>query len=520
MRKLLSFFLLLFSANAVYAADYIDKKEAETGKMSKCEVVNGSNFSGGKAVRITDEKASLTVSLSVTERKRYKVFVAGSGIGGEKYVNCSVDGNKSQFKVNGYKEVEVGTFILNEGANDIIIMPSWTWFDIDYVCVREDDVHIEFNIADAPVDANATAAAREMYTFLHENFGTKTVSGMMTGEMLFGTTDICKHKDMQAVYNASGKYPALVGFDFMNTTGKSENDSWMKDYSNTAFTLAKDTYRKGGLPAFTWHWRDPSRATDAFYSDQSSVKISSALNSDGSWNTSSSLYKNIIKDIDKIADHFLQMQDEGMACLFRPLHEADGKWFWWGREGAENFRKLYQLVYNEMVNVKGVHNVLWIWNASPDNPEWNPGNEFYDIVSADIYNDAYDYSSCYPSFDKLKVITEGKKIITLSENGPIPDIQREVDDEAVWSWWMPWYNTWNGGFVYKTSNAEWKACMTDSRVITLEDLSGGWGSETSISNCDADAISAKAVYNLSGQKVKSATQPGIYIVNGKKVLQF
>lgn len=519
MLRLISIHLMLLFTIMANAADIIGKAEAETGIMNKCDIVTGSNFSGGKAVRITDEKASLTVSLNVTERKRYKVFVAGNGIGGEKYIRCSVDGNKCEFTINNYREVEVGTFILNEGANDITITPSWTWFDIDYVCIRENDVHIDFDIAGDPVDANATPAARRMYAFLQKNFGKKTISGMMTGEMLFGTTDICKHKDMQAVYNASGKYPALVGFDFMNTTGKDENNSWMKDYSNTAFTLAKDTYRKGGLPAFTWHWRDPSRSTDAFYTDQSSVRISSALNSDGTWNTSSSLYKNIIKDIDKIADHFLQMQNEGMACLFRPLHEADGGWFWWGREGAENFRKLYHLVYDEMVNVKGVHNVIWIWNASPNRPEWNPGDEYYDIVSADIYNGDFDHSSCYPTFDKLKEITNGKKIIALSENGPIPDIQREVNDDAVWSWWMPWYNTWNGNYVSKTSNAEWKSCMSDPCVITLEDLSGGWDTQTAITHHPSPTTHhPTAIYSISGQRIASATHPGIYIANGKKLL--
>ena len=27
-------------------------------------------------------------------------------------------------------------------------------------------------------------------------------------------------------------------------------------------------------------------------------------------------------------------------CLFRPLHEASGGWFWWGREGAAGCVKL------------------------------------------------------------------------------------------------------------------------------------------------------------------------------------
>ena len=104
-----------------------------------------------------------------------------------------------------------------------------------------------------------------MYGFLLENFGKRTISGIMTGEMGSSNTDVKKHADVQAVYSASGKYPALIGFDFMNATGKSESTSWNKDYTRSSMNLAKDTYRKGGFPAFTWHWRDPSRNTDAFY---------------------------------------------------------------------------------------------------------------------------------------------------------------------------------------------------------------------------------------------------------------
>lgn len=138
-----------------------------------------------------------------------------------------------------------------------------------------------------------------------------------------------------------------------------------------------------------------------------------------------------------------------------------------GREGAEPFRKLYRLIYHEMVSVKGVHNVIWVWNADDADNDWDPGSEYYDVVSADIYNKNFDYSSSHATFESLKRLTAGKKIIALSENGPIPDIDREVEDGAVWSWWMPWYNTWGGNFVGKTSPEEWKKCMNDNRVITL-----------------------------------------------------
>jgi hypothetical protein len=245
------------------------------------------------------------------------------------------------------------------------------------------------------------------------------------------------------------------------------------------------------------------------------MKISNALKTDGSWNTSSTLYQNIIKDIDAIADHFLTLQNAGVACIFRPLHESSGGWFWWGREGAEPFKKLYHLLYDEMVNVKGVHNVIWVWNAGEYDQDWNPGETYYDVVSADIYNKAYDYSSNYVLFDKLKVLTGGKKILALSENGPIPDIDKEFDEEAVWSWWMPWYHTWGGGYVNQTSKEEWTKCMNDERVVTLEDLSAGWDAYTDIKIRKVECQNSQAIYDLQGRQLSEIPRKGLYIRGGK-----
>ena len=245
------------------------------------------------------------------------------------------------------------------------------------------------------------------------------------------------------------------------------------------------------------------------------------MNADGSWNTSSELYKNIVKDIHTVADYFLDLQNEGMACIFRPLHEASGGWFWWGTDGGANYAKLYQLIVSEMVNVKGVHNVIWVWNpCKVDDADWNPGETYYDVVSIDIYNNDFDYSSNYPAFDQLKTLTAGKKLIALSENGPIPDIDKEFAEDAVWSWWMPWYQTWNGNFVDKTSKEEWTKCMSDDRVITLVDRSAGWGTSTAIQellilNSQLSTLNG-AIYDLQGRRLSEIPSKGLYIQNGKK----
>ena len=117
----------------------------------------------------------------------------------------------------------------------------------------------------------------------------------------------------------------------------------------------------------------------------------------------------------------------------------------------------------------------------------------------------------------MQKLTKGKKIIALSENGPIPDIEKEVDEEAVWSWWMPWYQTWNGGFVNKTSAAEWRKCMNDDRVVTLDDMAGGWKAFAKVAPIDYATENDHRIYDLHGRILSRKPAHGIYIIGGKKM---
>lgn len=523
LQKLITILLLtVISSTSIPTALAQSRLEAESAAYSNCQLITDAKYSGRKALELTEQNARIAFTYTTENAGKYTIYVGCDGLYGDKIANLTVNGSGGTFTVKGSGEVEAGVFFIKKGSNTIVITPNWTWFRIDYIRIEPHKSELKFDISQQPVDAEATTSARALYRFLYDNFGKKTISGIMTGDMsgVVGS-NVKTHPDMKAVYAASGKFPALVGFDFMNTTGRDEAEAWNRSYSTAVVNLAKDTWRRGGIPAFTWHWRDPSRATDAFYTDGSTMKITSAMNPDGTWNTSSTLYANILKDINTVADILLDLQKQGAACIFRPLHESSGGWFWWGREGAQPFIKLYHLIYDQMVNVRGVHNVIWVWNAGDRDHDWDPGTEYYDIVSADIYNSAYDYSSCYATFDNLKKLTGGKKIIALSENGPIPDIDREVEEEAVWSWWMPWYQTWNGRFVDKTSKEEWKKCMDDDRVITLEDMSGAWsGTSAIVQPTMPSAQSLQPLYyDADGRLATSADRKHVvYIWNQKKFI--
>ncbi len=457
------------------------RMEAECADY-KGQVVGDAEMSGGKGINVDADNGYINFKFNIKEAGYYKVIVRGATTYGDgKHASIVVGGNAAEISIDDNEEIVVGSFKLDKGENIVSAVPGWTWWVIDYARIEADEEALApITPAVAPVNKAANESATKLYSFLYNNFGKKTISGFMLGDMTTGNNGLDNHEDFKVIKEKSGKYPALVGIDMMNATGKSvdNKDSYFIKYTETSIKLAKEIWSRGGIPAVTWHWRDPSRSTDQFYTkkgnpDGTDINFAELAIKNGKWNKESSFYKNMIKDIDVIADYMLDLQSEGVAAIFRPLHEASGGWFWWGACSGEDYAMLYRLIYDEMVNVKGVNNLIWVWNPqSVKDASWNPGDEYYDVISVDIYNEAFDNSSNYVAFNSLKDLSKKKKIIALSENGPVPDPDECYDNDATWSWWMPWYQSWDSNFANQTSNDNWKKYMASDLIITLDEMPG------------------------------------------------
>lgn len=378
-------------------------------------------------------------------------------------------------------------------------------------------------VSATPVTEGATEGAQKLYNFLAMNYGVKTVSGVMTGDVSSAT--VKELPDVISFQEHTGKFPALVGFDFLFATGVKASDSWYQGYTQMALDAAKDLWNNGGIPAFTWHWKDPSDQIDAFYTKSGNDKeytefdftqgfADPASTANCTWNKESETYKQLVSDIDEIADMFLGLQEAGVAAIFRPLHEASGKWFWWGTKGGAAFQALYNLVYDEMVGVKGVKNLVWVWNPEyTSDKDWNPGTAKYDVISLDIY-EAWDYTTKYTkAYTELTTNYGTDKILAVSENGSIPDMSAMKAGNTVWSWWMPWYQTWDGKFLDQTVEAVWKANMESPCTIDLESMPG-WDkyavSTTPVAACDA----GYKLGDLDTARVIEEVLPGDMATNG------
>lgn len=485
------------AAATTFAAQY----EAEDATITKdAAIASDASASGGKYVKMNGGDITFE-GVSVDKAGQYTVVIHYmNNYGGDKINNVGVGGASSQVS---FPVTEKNTFVDVEtvlafaaGTNTVAITNSWGWIDVDYIEVKPYEAKA-FNLCNAPVTKNATESAKKLYNFLVNNFGKKTISGVMTGNMdAYTMGDVTQHEDVKAVFTAGGKYPALVGTDLMNATGMHKDDSWYKQYTEKAVDVAKSTWAKGGIPAFTWHWRPGEE--EEFYVKGANEKYTefdfteAFVKGTTSWDTLSTAYKALVGDIDHVAGIFLELQQEGVAAIFRPLHESGGNWFWWSTHTGKQFAALYQLVYERMVFKNGVNNLIWDFNPKDAaTMSWTPGETYYDILSVDIYNNANDHQSNSAAFIDLTNKGGTNKIISLSENGPIPDVDKMYDDGATWSWWMPWYESWSGGYVSQTAASVWQKNLADERIITLDKMPG-WDNYNEAANATKTCATSTA----------------------------
>lgn len=391
---------------------------------------------------------------------------------------------------------------LSAGENTVDITKSWGWVNIDYI---EVDSYIEtpFNISKTPVNQNASENTRKMYGFLLDNFQKKIVSGVMTNRVMqndgkYTPNTVENQEEVNWIIQASGKAPALLGLDFMHATGVESNNEWFTGYTKATVSLAEDIFNKGGIPAYCWHWKDPSHKVDAFYSPSSGNSPNTDFDlkkvfTDASCetpNTASTEYKSVIRDLDIIAGYLKSLWNKGIPVVWRPLHEASGKWFWWGYSGPKACKGLYHIMFDRFTNYHGLNNLIWVWTTdeATDALEWYPGDQYVDIVGRDYYYDEItrrttpekNHGSLVASFEKVKEIFSGKKIIALSENGAVPFPEDLQSDGAGWSYFMPWYGNYTmdqEGQYHDNTNADWEKIMNSNYVVTLDEMPG-WNNYT------------------------------------------
>lgn len=278
-----------------------------------------------------------------------------------------------------------------------------------------------------PVNENASAGVKRTLNFIYDIKGKYILSGQQNYN-----SDLNKFSDSAKAI--TGKFPAVWGTDFIN---------WGDKYLGPQIVNESiKKWREGYLITLMWHEGKPTDDPPYEFSKNVIAKMS-----DADWNElitpGTKLNSKWLNQIDVIAGYLKQLQDAGVTVLWRPYHEMNGVWFWWGnRKGENGIAKLWKMMYDRYTNYHHLNNLVWVWGANGlrdipfdeayDYKDYYPGANYVDILGADVYH--FDYEQ--KDYNELLKLANGKPI-ALTETGelPRPEILKA---QPQWTWFMVW----------------------------------------------------------------------------------
>ncbi len=430
MKILITIWVVLLSVacTGVQAARPAIHLEAENGQLMDTSV--STSFPGytgsGYVTGFTkdDSKVMLTFNAAgglYTLRLRYRT---PSGVKGYDLKIGGVGSSGMFGATSHWAELTTGKVDLKSGQNTLEIDKGWGWFEIDSVdLVPTGPDPVPRKLKPALIDPKATTAARRLMAYLVSGYGGRTLSGQYDWN------------DAQYIKQSTGKYPAILGGDFMDySPSRIANGANPKD--TTEQMVQKG--RQGWIVTTSWHWNAPKDLINSsaqpwykgFYTSATSFDLQYAMS-----HPDSDDYKLILRDIDAIAIQLKKFSDAGVPVLWRPLHEASGGWFWWGAKGPEPFKALWRLLYDRLTNYHHLHDLIWVYTDG--DPNWYPGDSYVDVVGIDAYpSDPNDPLSGQWE-DEMRRF-DGKKLVAITEFGGVPNVSKMWSFGARWAYWVSW----------------------------------------------------------------------------------
>jgi mannan endo-1,4-beta-mannosidase len=262
-----------------------------------------------------------------------------------------------------------------------------------------------------PIDAKATKETKALYKNLHK---------LSKDHILFGHQHATEYghgwygdADRSDVKSVTGSHPAVVGVDFSGLSGRP--DAEIEKTKASLIKSISDTYDRGGVTTVAWHFNNPASAGGFYWNDTVSAKAVKLIIPGGTYHEK---YKAILATVADVAKSAKGKNGTLAPMIFRPYHEFDGDWFWWGHSHCttDEFKSLWRFTVSYLRDSLGVHNFIYAF--SPDCQfdteekylERYPGDEWVDMVGVDNYadwgRDRYDIEA---GVKKLKIVSDYAK---------------------------------------------------------------------------------------------------------------
>jgi beta-mannanase len=259
-------------------------------------------------------------------------------------------------------------------------------------------------ISITPVTPGANATSQAILNKL-AGMPSKTINRTISGQFLGYSGFAFTTSWLNTIYSQTNQYPGIVGMDIANGGDSSRGFYDVFDHSNNASLVSH--WNNGGLIAISHHFPNPLRTNGMAGIQQTGWETTANINN--------MLYGPNTNNLDKerwfgglwqVYLSLLDLKNRGITVLYRPLHEMNGDWFWYGALGTASrpgssvadFHKLWNSIFDYMTTSKGagypaLDNIIWVYSPdySRDNVTayYQSGNSGIqtDIVALDAYLD-------------------------------------------------------------------------------------------------------------------------------------
>ena len=281
-------------------------------------------------------------------------------------------------------------------------------------------------------------AATEETVALFYNLKTISTDNFIVGQQDAFSSFYQDNSGDADIKKTTGANPGLLGSDFMFITddkNTEEPGNWYYQQEQNIIANVKQAYDLGMVNAFTWHLREPYEGETFYTSEMTEFQKQNAFKSILPGGSNHEYYKEKLQKVAQIAKSLKGSDGKTIPIIFRPFHEFDGNWFWWGAaySSAQDFKSLWRFTVEYLRDELDVHNILYAY--APDNSysssslylQRYPGDDYVDILGMDNYG---DFNPSNPNLSaaegKLKVVSdlaiEKVKIAAMTETGLfVPD---------------------------------------------------------------------------------------------------
>jgi len=251
-----------------------------------------------------------------------------------------------------------------------------------------------------PANPKANAKARAILNYLQSlsaRQDKRLVSGQFVG---FGRGTTLRQ--LEQIHDQTGQWPALMGTDYADLP----NGSITSQAPNQA---AIQYWKAGGLVTISTHLYNPANPKGGGLRDKG-VDLGTLLAPE------TDTHARWMQELDLLAAALQELKEAGMVVLWRPFHEMNGGWFWWGAKDPQTFIKVWRHMFDYFSKTKGLDNLLWVYspNHGDKTAAYYAGDRYVDLVGLDAYTDFVDTGHIKGYADVAKI----EKPFGFTEYGP------------------------------------------------------------------------------------------------------